>query len=53
MIKTIQIQVDPECAEKKHLLIKKISEDLNIIKNEIKDLIILKKSIDACIYRFF
>ena len=47
MIKTIQIQVDPECAEKKHLLIKKISEDLNIIKNEIKDLIILKKSIDA------
>jgi uncharacterized FAD-dependent dehydrogenase len=47
MIKTIQIQVDPECAEKKHLLIKKISEDLNIVKNEIKDLNILKKSIDA------
>jgi uncharacterized FAD-dependent dehydrogenase len=47
MIKTIQIQVDPECAEKKHLLIKKISEDLKIVKNEIKDLNILKKSIDA------
>ena len=47
MIKTIQIQVDPECAEKKHLLIKKISEDLNILKTEIKDLNILKKSIDA------
>ena len=47
MIKTIQIQVDPECAEKKHLLISKISEYLNIVKNEIKDLNILKKSIDA------
>ena len=47
MIKTIQIQVDPECAEKKHLLINKISEDLNILKTEIKDLNILKKSIDA------
>jgi uncharacterized FAD-dependent dehydrogenase len=47
MIKTIQIQVDPECAEKKHLLINQISEDLKIVKNEIKDLNILKKSIDA------
>ena len=47
MIKTIQIQVNPECAEKKNLLIKKISDDLNILKTEIKDINILKKSIDA------
>jgi len=47
MIKTIQIQVDPECAEKNHLLINKISEDHNILKTEIKDINILKKSIDA------
>ena len=47
MIKTIQIQVNPECAEKKNLLIKKISDDLNILTTEIKDINILKKSIDA------
>ena len=32
MIKSVQIRVDPEIAEKKHLLINKISNDFNIQK---------------------
>ena len=47
MIKTIQIRVSPECAQKKHLLLKKISNDFNLSKTDIKDINILKKSIDA------
>ena len=47
MIKTIQIRVSPKCAQKKHLLLKKISNDFNLSKTDIKDINILKKSIDA------
>ncbi len=47
MIKTIQIQVSPECAEKSNLLLKRISKDFNIEKKNINHLDILKKSIDA------
>ena len=47
MIKSVQIRVDPEIAEKKHLLINKISNDFNIQKNTVSHIEIVKKSIDA------
>ena len=47
MIKSVQIRVDPEIAEKKHLLINKISNDINIQKNTVSHIEIVKKSIDA------
>ena len=47
MIKTVQIQVSPEQAQKKTLLKKKISHDFNIKKEEIKHIEIIKRSIDA------
>ena len=47
MIKSIQIRVNPEIAEKKHLLINKVSNDFNIQKNTINHIEIVKKSIDA------
>ena len=47
MIKPIQIRVTPECAAKKKFLINRISNEFNIAKNDIKDINILKKSIDA------
>ena len=47
MIKTIQIQVSPECAEKRNLLLKRISKNFSIEKKNINHLDILKKSIDA------
>jgi len=47
MIKPIQIRVTPECAAKKKFLINRISNEFNISKNDIKDINILKKSIDA------
>ena len=47
MIKSVQIRIDPEIAEKKHLLINKISNDFNIQKNTVSHIDIVKKSIDA------
>ena len=47
MIKSVQIRVDPEIAEKKHLLINKISNDFNIQKNTVSHIEIVKKSIEA------
>ena len=47
MIKTVQIQVSPEQAQKKVLLKKKVSNDFNISKEDIKHIEIIKRSIDA------
>ena len=47
MIKTIQIRVSPECAEKQHLLLKKIINEFNFEKKNITHINIIKKSIDA------
>ena len=47
MIKTVQIQVSPEQAQKKVLLKKKVSNDFNINKVDIKHIEIIKRSIDA------
>ena len=47
MIKSVQIRVDPEIAEKKHLLFNKISNDFNIQKKTVSHIEIVKKSIDA------
>ena len=47
MIKTVQIQVSPEQAKKKVLLKKKVSNDFNISKEDIKHIEIIKRSIDA------
>lgn len=45
MIKTVQIQVSPEQAQKKVLLKKKVSNDFNISKEDIKHIEIIKRSI--------